>query len=185
MKINRCLCFAPMLALGLASCVAPPPRQRAQAPQPAAPMAPPPPVAIAAPPAADWRDAPLSRGDWRYAADGQGSLAVFAAPGETPLLVLRCDLASHAMTLARRGTAPGAVPATLATSSGQRAWSALPRPPADARAEGDLAIRFAASDPQLDAIAFSRGRFAVEMPGVARLVLPAWAELGRVIEDCR
>lgn len=46
----------------------------------------------------------------------------------------------------------------------------------------------AALDPRdslLDAIAFSRGRFLVEQAGAPTLVLPAWAEVGRVIEDCR
>jgi hypothetical protein len=42
-----------------------------------------------------------------------------------------------------------------------------------------------ANDPLLDAIAFSRGRFTVEVPGLPMLVLPAWPEPARVIEDCR
>ena len=43
----------------------------------------------------------------------------------------------------------------------------------------------AVTDPLLDAMAFSRGRFVVEQPGQAPLVLPPYAEIGRVIEDCR
>ena len=43
----------------------------------------------------------------------------------------------------------------------------------------------AARDPLLDAIALTRGRFAVETPGQPTLYLPAWAEVTRVIEDCR
>ena len=46
-------------------------------------------------------------------------------------------------------------------------------------------ITFNVRDPLLDAMAFSRGRFMVEMGGAQTLVLPAWSELGRVIEDCR
>lgn len=42
-----------------------------------------------------------------------------------------------------------------------------------------------AYDPLLDAIIFSRGRIAVGIPGQPTLVLPAWAEAERVIEDCR
>jgi len=42
-----------------------------------------------------------------------------------------------------------------------------------------------ARDPLLDAIAFSRGRFALEAAGLETLYLPAWPELSRVIEDCR
>jgi hypothetical protein len=42
-----------------------------------------------------------------------------------------------------------------------------------------------ANDRFLDEIVFSRGRFTVEVPGLPMLVLPAWAEPARVIEDCR
>lgn len=40
-------------------------------------------------------------------------------------------------------------------------------------------------DPLLDAMAFSRGRFALETAGLPTLYLPSWPELSRVIEDCR
>jgi hypothetical protein len=42
-----------------------------------------------------------------------------------------------------------------------------------------------AYDALLDAIAFSRGRIAVTMPGGVPLVAPAWPEAARTIEDCR
>ena len=42
-----------------------------------------------------------------------------------------------------------------------------------------------ARDPLLDAMAFSRGRFAVEVSGGPTLVVPAYPEVTRVIEDCR
>ena len=56
--------------------------------------------------------------------------------------------------------------------------------PATPGGTGTLAVR-AASDTVLDQIAYSRGRFAVEAQGLDTLILPAWAEVGRVIEDCR
>ena len=37
----------------------------------------------------------------------------------------------------------------------------------------------------LDAMAFSSGRFAVDLPGRSVLYLPSWPEVSRVIEDCR
>ena len=37
----------------------------------------------------------------------------------------------------------------------------------------------------LDAMVFSRGRFVVERTGAAPLVVPPYAEIGRVVEDCR
>lgn len=48
-----------------------------------------------------------------------------------------------------------------------------------------LAADMAASDPLLDAMALSKGRFAVEVEGEAPLFLPSHAEVSRVIEDCR
>jgi hypothetical protein len=46
-------------------------------------------------------------------------------------------------------------------------------------------VQLQARDPLLDQIAFSRGRFTIEAPGAAMLVIPAWPEAARVIEDCR
>lgn len=42
-----------------------------------------------------------------------------------------------------------------------------------------------ASDPQLDLLAFSRGRMLVSIAGMGDLVLPSWPEFARVVEDCR
>jgi hypothetical protein len=42
-----------------------------------------------------------------------------------------------------------------------------------------------ARDPLLDAMAFSKGRFALEVAGGAPLYVPAYPEVTRVIEDCR
>jgi hypothetical protein len=53
--------------------------------------------------------------------------------------------------------------------------------PATSQATAEIA----AADPILDAIAFSRGRFAVNAAGVPSLVLPPWADVARVVEDCR
>ena len=45
--------------------------------------------------------------------------------------------------------------------------------------------RLSANDRLLDAMALSKGRFAIEVPGTPTLYLPSWAEVTRVIEDCR
>lgn len=42
-----------------------------------------------------------------------------------------------------------------------------------------------ASDPLLDQMAFSRGRFMVTAEGGASIVVPAWPEFARVVEECR
>ncbi len=48
-----------------------------------------------------------------------------------------------------------------------------------------LTTGMSARDPLLDAMALSKGRFAVEVEGMRTLYLPAWTEVSRVIEDCR
>jgi hypothetical protein len=48
-----------------------------------------------------------------------------------------------------------------------------------------LVASLSANDPFLEAIAFSKGRFAVEVQGLDPLYLPAWPEVTRVIEECR
>jgi hypothetical protein len=48
-----------------------------------------------------------------------------------------------------------------------------------------LTASVAPADPLLDAMALSKGRFAVEVEGLPPLILPSWAEVSRVIEDCR
>lgn len=50
---------------------------------------------------------------------------------------------------------------------------------------GGVSASLAPRDPILDAIAYSRGRFMLELPGNPPLYLPSWPELTRVIEDCR
>ena len=42
-----------------------------------------------------------------------------------------------------------------------------------------------AQDPLLDAMAFSKGRFAIENAGLPTLYVPSYPEVTRVIEDCR
>jgi hypothetical protein len=64
------------------------------------------------------------------------------------------------------------------TSFGQRRLPAL----AD---RNQAAATLPASDSLLDQMAFSRGRFLVSIEGGLSLVVPAWPELARVVEECR
>lgn len=159
----------------LAACVAPaPPPPPAPAVATPTPAAPPPVIAAGS----DWRDWPLTPGDWSYAPDARGSVARFGRAGAAPALTLRCDRAARTVTLARAAE-PGAAPtATIRTSSTARALTLQPG------ADGATAT-LAASDPLFDAMGFSRGRFVVQQPGGTTLVAPAWAEILRVAEDCR
>jgi hypothetical protein len=133
--------------------------------EPPAPTPPPPPPAEMS---ADWRDQPLSAGDWRYQAAAGGSEARFEGPVAS--FALRCDRGRGQVLLSRAGVSAGG-PLTVRTSHGAR----------DLAAEAVMA----AADPFLDAIVFSRGRFTVEAAGLPTLIVPAWPEPGKVVEDCR
>lgn len=158
------------IALAVAGCV---PRAVPPAPAPA----PPPPAPTPPPPlAADWQDWPWTPGGWRYTRDATGSRASFGQPVR---LELRCDRAARALLLSRPGGAPA--PFTIRTSATTRTVATQPV----AGTIPAATARFAVDDRLLDAMAFTRGRFTVEQPGAAPLVLPPWAEFARVIEDCR
>jgi hypothetical protein len=174
------LASAALLPL-LSSCVgsAPPPVAPAPRPVPApAPM--PSPAPRPAPATADWRDWPLTPGTWAYRRDGRGSIALFGRAGEDAELTLRCDTGRGAIYLSRRG-GTGATQLTIRTTATMRSLAMRP-------AGGEpayLAAEIGPRDALLDAIGFSRGRFVVEGGGLPTLVVPAWAEILRVTEDCR
>jgi hypothetical protein len=58
-------------------------------------------------------------------------------------------------------------------------------PGSDSGLVGWVTAWIAPRDPLLDAMAFSRGRFRVEVAKLPPLYLPSWPEVSRVIEDCR
>ena len=162
----------------LSACAAP------RKPEPAALPAPPPrPVATALPatPPADWRDAALTPGTWSYEPGTGGSIALFGLDASTPLASLRCDPAAGRIALSRAGAASEPLPLTITTSTATRAFTGTPV----ASATPQLELAFAPSNPVLDAMALSRGRFVIEVAGLPTLYLPAWPEVARVIEDCR
>lgn len=132
-----------------------------------------------APISADWRDRPLTPGVWLYTRDARGSRAVFGTPGTDARLVLRCDRAAARVFFSRDGIAAAAL--TIRTSSTTRVLAVQPAGGTPAY----IAAALAPSDPLLDALAFSRGKFSLAQPGAPTLTLPVWAEIGRVVEDCR
>lgn len=164
------LVFVVAMSAALASCATR--REPAPAPEPSPPIViretprpvPPPPIA-------NWQDAPLAPGDWTHGQEGGISIARFGPPG-APSFVLRCE-PGRQVSLTRTDAA-AATALTVRTSSTARTLVA----------RGSMAL-LPASDPLLDAIVFSRGRFAVETTGHGTLVVPAWPEAARVIEDCR
>lgn len=126
----------------------------------------------------DWNDWPVTPGDWTYRRDGRGSVASFGAGGGTALMTLRCDAARRSVRLSVQG-APGG--ARVTTTSMTRTLHLQPA----GEAPGRVAAALPVTDGLLDAIAFSRGRVVVAPHGGPTLVVPPYAEIGRVIEDCR
>lgn len=179
MKPITChFCAALALSFALAACVPAPEPAPAPTPTPTrAPVTPAPAPVLATPPAsANWIDQPRSPGTWRYRGPRNGT-AEYVSPRGEVLLQLECT-ADRDMVLAVKGNAPTASAIVVRTESTARTL------PADAR-EGWVQTMLAARDPLLDAMAVTRGRFAVETPGLPTLYLPPWAEVTRVIEDCR
>ena len=164
-----------LLAFAAAGCVSAP---RAVSPPPAQ-VATPSPRPAPAPLAADWRDWPVTPGTWTYREDARGSVAMFGMAGADAVAVLRCDRVGGRVFLSVAGAAPASM--TVRTSSAVRTVPAG----ATGGVPPYLAATFTPADPLLDAMAFSRGRFALSLPGAQPVVVPAWAEVGRVVEDCR
>ena len=130
-------------------------------------------------PAADFSIATPQPGSWTYAATVDGTEASFLDSSARPQLFVRCTRATRQVTIARSATA--AAPFLNIWTSSQARNLAASYNPTTYR----LSSSVPAFDPLLDAIVFSRGRFAVGVSGTSALVVPAWEEPARVVEDCR
>ena len=175
MTFPRYLAALPFLAL--AACVPKPAATAAPAPTPR-----PTPIATPAPTPApvpafvgSWMDAPITSGDWSY----QAGMASFGEAGYQPYLSLRCDRAADAIVITRAGNAAGEL--VLRTETMERGLATQ----ASGSEPPSVVTRVQVGDPLLDAIAFSKGRFAVETVGQPTLYVPSYPEITRVIEDCR
>lgn len=167
---------APLMLLGLFAAVGCTSARKVAVPSPPVIVpAPPPP----APVAADWRDWPVTPGVWRYGRDARGSVAMYGRVDADAVAVLRCDSRLGRLFLSVPGAAPGTL--VVRTSSTARSIAVA----VTGGTPSYLAATLAPADPLLDAMAFSRGRFALALIGSPPLVLPAWGEVGRVVEDCR
>lgn len=164
--------------LSVSACVAPP-ASRPPVVETPAPAPPPRPVPLAT----DWRDWARTPGDWRYSATPTDTVATYGAATGKPALSMTCNRAARQITL----TATGATVTTMTirTTSVTRALPGRLTAQTGVWAPIVLQATLTATDPLLDAMAFSRGRFVVEQAGTPPVVLPAWAEVGRVIQDCR
>lgn len=119
-------------------------------------------------------------GNWTYAQATEGSEAVFTNASGYPQLWIHCTRATRRVSIA--------VPAAAAVPPFLNIWtSSATRSVASSfnAATGRLSLDLANYDPLLDAIASSRGRIGFSVGGQTALVVPAWPEVARVIEDCR
>jgi hypothetical protein len=121
----------------------------------------------------------MAPGDWRWQSDAGMSVARFGPNAADIRLAIRCDRAARRVSIIRAGAGQGSM--MLRTSYGATSW---PATATVAPAPQTVAVR-AAADTTLDELAYSRGKFAVEVAGLEPLIVPAWPEISRVIEDCR
>ena len=133
----------------------------------------------AAPAATDFSNSPLLPGSWSYAAVPDGSQARFMDSTGTIRVSFTCNRTSRGVTIARASAAPAA------TLSMWTSTSTRNQPATFEQAGQRVAATFNAQDTMLDAIVFSRGRFALSMPGAPALVIPTGPEPARIVEDCR
>lgn len=131
-----------------------------------------------------WMDAALTPGAWRYQdfGAGMGKRALFSDPADSFYFSLDCVTQPNGPEILFTRTGRPAkrdLAMTIRTETAQRTLAAQRGTPAL------IAVTVAANDPLLDAMALSKGHFAVETDGEPTLHLPSWAEVSRVIEDCR
>ncbi len=167
------------LTFALAACIPPSPQPSPAPERTPAARNPVPQVSLPAAgpdPAYDnWMDAPRTPGDWTYSSETGGSVASYGGAQ----FAMRCDRANGRIALMRSVQGNSATAMTIRTETTDRTVQAQQmRGP-------QIAADLQARDPLLDAMALTKGRFAIETPGEPSLYIPAWAEVTRVIEDCR
>jgi hypothetical protein len=137
-------------------------------------------------------DAPATPGDWSY----QSGWARFTTPEGQVLLNLGCNGPTGVVWISRPGQVPSPPAMTVRAETMQRSVAVQGPAPAEAT-DRRVAVQqptalapmvvasLPATDPLLDALAFSKGHFAVEVSGLATLYLPSYPEVTRAIEECR
>lgn len=126
-------------------------------------------------------DAPQTPGTWAYEDEPGEKLALYGENPRQPIFLLRCADGAIALGRVTRSAQSSPRVMSVTTETVTRQLQATPVP----GREIILAASLQANDPLLDAMAITKGRFAVDVEGQAPLYLPAWTEVSRVIEDCR
>ncbi len=174
----------PIILMAVMVGCSPLPERTAQTPAPnmqyPTPQAPVPRSATSVEPQGEWLDWAITPGTWAYRQDERGSVALFGVADGNALVTLRCDKQKGRIYLARASTLDAAK-MTLRTSALARSYAAG----STRGAIPYLAIEMMPNDAMLDALAYSRGRFALQTEGQMSLAIPVYAEIGRIVEDCR
>jgi hypothetical protein len=118
-------------------------------------------------------------GTWSWTQTADGSQASFADATSKTQVTIHCARATRRVTIAKAASAAAPLLGVW-TSSQTKNLPASFNP-----ATGMVSAQVAAFDPLLDAVSTSRGRIGFSVSGLAPLVLPPWAEVARVVEDCR
>ena len=118
-------------------------------------------------------------GNWYYARTADGSSATFNNSTGQPQLTVRCTRSTRRVAILKNASA--AAPSMWIWTSSQTKTLPATYDATTARVSAELG----AYDSFLDAIAASRGRIGFSVSGLPALVVPPWADVGRVIEDCR
>ena len=127
----------------------------------------------------DYSIARIAAGSWTYQSVPGGSAARFIDSTGTARFALECSKATRRVTISR--TSATAAPSLFVWTTDFSRTLGVRFEPNAMR----VAVELAARDPLLDGIAYSRGRIAVTSGGSDALVMPAWPEAARTIEDCR
>ncbi len=170
----RFVTFPLIVALGLVSGCVQPARAPQIVPAQRPTVATPAPTSVLPEPA----DPPVLPGIWTYETDARGSRALFGLANADAVLVIRCDRAGNRIFVSIPGNDPATMMLRAATTS--KGFTALPTGTTPVY----LTAEIGPTDSILDALAFSRGRFTIAV-GARDIVVPAWPEFSRVIEDCR
>ena len=180
------------LTFALAACIPPSPEPSPAPERTPAAQDPVPEISLPAagpdPAYANWMDAPRTPGDWSYSREEVGqtralyTAAIFKDPQGGVLARMTCSPGGN--VILQRYADPRNIyrrTMTIRTETTTRSLQA----PVDPEGRNMFAAVVTARDPLLDAMALTKGRFALELSDAPALYLPAWAEVTRVIEDCR
>ncbi|WP_051698919.1 hypothetical protein [Erythrobacter longus] len=161
------------LTLVIAACVGGPdlpPPIIAPSSAPVARPAPPPAPIVREPVFENYLDAPQTPGTWRYANDAGETLALYGV-GDAYRFIIRCDKSSRQIGLGRVGEEALSPPRVMEISTETTKRSLTLEQVTDT---GRLVAAYLSpSDPLLDAMAITKGRFAVGVEGERTLYLPA------------